>query len=115
MAGELRKLTLICLAICMTSSCTGQRGANYETLKQQIQKLEPDVATLKQAQLASEGPRGYLIGSDSVTLEQRKILQQENYLREQMFDCLSARFGSNRDQVAVVFAAKAGTAANTMP
>lgn len=62
------------------------------------------IATLKSLQLATEGVQGYLVGSDLLNLEQRRLVQQENVLREQIFELIGKGTGHSREEIAAIFA-----------
>lgn len=86
---------------------------DYESLRDQLQhQLEP-IANLKAKQLVSEGDRGFLVGTDQLTLEQRRIVQQENVWREKMFELIAKRTSQPVEVVAGTFARLAGASATT--
>jgi hypothetical protein len=69
-----------------------------------VQGQIEQIATLKSLQLATEGVQGYLVGSDLLDLEQRRLVQQENVWREQLFELIGKRTGHSPEQIAAIFA-----------
>ena len=95
---------LLLLSALVLASCREAPRASYEELKANIQGQAESVSTLKTAQLASEGVHGYLLAKETVSIEQRRIVQQENVWREQMFALIAKRAGQTREQVGTAFA-----------
>ena len=81
------------------------RDEFFQKLKSQVQSQAGDLAALKERALASEGPRGFLAGAESLDLAQRELVQRENYYREQIFDFIARKTGTDRERVAAAFAA----------
>ncbi|MEI7773345.1 MAG: DUF1318 domain-containing protein [Verrucomicrobiota bacterium] len=106
-----RGLLLLLYALAV-ASCEDKPHASYEELKSNIQRQAESVAILKTAQLAAEGIHGYLIPNETVSLEQRHLVQQENVWREQMFGLIAKRSGQTSEQVGTAFAKLATNAAS---
>ena len=79
------------------------KDASYVELKASVQRQDEQIATLKSLQLATEGVQGYLASSDVLNLEQRHLVQQENVLRERIFELIAKRTGRTQEEVAAVF------------
>lgn len=80
------------------------RGADYDKLKDQLQAQIEPLAILKSRELVKEGERGYLVGTDRLSIEQRRLVQQENVWRESMFELIAQQAGQSREAVAATFA-----------
>lgn len=83
-----------------------QRGS-YEEVKAILQAQAAAIAALKARQLVAEGPYGYLINNGLLDLDQRKVVQWENVVRERLFALIGERTGRSREDVAATFAAMA--------
>lgn len=96
--------SLLLLSALAVASCKDAPPASYEELKANIQRQAESVATLKTGHLAFEGVHGYLLAKETVSIEQRHVVQQENVWREQMFELIAKRTGQTREQVGTAFA-----------
>lgn len=80
------------------------RSAEYDKLKDQLQAQIEPLTILKSRELVKEGERGYLVGTDRLSIDQRRLVQQENVWREEMFDLIGQQTGQSREAVAATFA-----------
>ena len=85
-----------------TSSVAPIAGT-FEDFKEQVRVQSEGIAALKDATMATETDKGYLLGSERLNMEQRRLLQEENVLREKVFDLIAQRTGRTRQEVAAIF------------
>jgi uncharacterized protein YdbL (DUF1318 family) len=80
--------------------------AQYNDLKAKLQGQADTLQLMKVAGTVHEGELGYLVGDERslLPLEQRRIVQQENFWREQIFDILGQHSGHSKEEVANIFA-----------
>jgi hypothetical protein len=82
----------------------GPQSSEFEQLKTQIQGQSEQVAELKSKQLITEGVYGRLVDDERLTMEQRVLVQRENFYRERIFDMIGRRTGHSREEIAAIFA-----------
>ena len=81
----------------------GPQSSDFEQLKTQIQGQSEQVAELKSKQLITEGVHGRLVDDERLTMEQRVLVQRENFFRERIFDMIGQRTGHSREEIAAIF------------
>jgi hypothetical protein len=92
------------------------RSAEYDKLKDQLQAQIEPLTILKSRELVKEGERGYLVGTDRLSIDQRRLVQQENVWREKMFELIGQQTRQSRETVAATFARLAqGRSQNSSP
>ncbi len=97
-----------------TSSSLGgkiPRSPEYDTLRNQIQAQIEPIGILKSRGLVKEGKSGYLVDTELLSIDQRRLVQQENVWREKMFELIGREAGQSGEAVAAAFArmAQAGS------
>jgi uncharacterized protein YdbL (DUF1318 family) len=80
------------------------RSPEYDTLKNQLQAQIEPVGVLKSRGLVKEGKSGYLVDTELLSIDQRRLVQQENIWREKMFALIGREAGQSGEAVAAVFA-----------
>ena len=107
MAGKIVLRVLVgCACVVLLGACS-EDGKKYQTLKKQIQQHSGEVQTVKRGGNASEGTRGFLLSTEVASLEEREVVQRENFYREQMFALLGKFYGITAEHVGETFAQKA--------
>jgi hypothetical protein len=81
--------------------------ADYRKFSDLIEAQAAEVAVLKAKNGATEGPRGFVSGSEALDLSQRELVQKENYYREEVFRTIALHTGTTPEQVAATFTAMA--------
>lgn len=83
-----------------------QRDESFVKFKEMVKEQAPAVAALKTQGLASEGRSGFLVGAETLDLQQRELIQKENYYREKLFAIIALHTEVPVGEVASLFAAR---------
>ena len=83
-----------------------QRDESFVKFKEMVKEQAPAIAALKAQGLASEGRSGFLVGAETLDLQQRELIQKENYCREKLFAIIALHTEVPVGEVASLFAAR---------
>jgi len=107
-----RHLLLVLFTI-LALPLTSVRADEFAELKQSAQLRAPAIEELKQQGVLHEGPGGTLVpNSDTITPEQRNLLNLENFERAKLFQLIAVRTGKSVDEIKTTFERMSGASSS---